>query len=446
MSRPWAELVFSAANALGWAAGSACLAAAGCCFYARRNSSALGILDRSADRLSRADDFPLVLAVAACGSAAAIKLAAWSLFQQTYDSTVSLQLAWNFAHGRGVEGSVFAPTLLAYHFSFLSPLISPLLRVWESPGAFALAHGLAVGAIVPGIYLLARRYSPRSYVPVLAALLAFSHPLYQSLTQTLIEDSVFAPALFIWCVYFWTSGRRTPAVVLGLLFLAAKEEAPLVFVGLGIYGVVQNRRDWKPAALIAAAVLVWFAQMRVIYSFRGPEIGDGCTNVWTNFSSFGNSSATVLAGMLRRPWDVVLQAVWPLERWRTFLRAMSYAGFVPLLAPRAGADRPAGQSLGRRLSRAAAGLQDLHQRLAHETAELRVRIGPVHARRRPVLRLLGRDLRSFDGPPPLRLPGKERLRDGVPRQGPRSIEAAGGAVVRPGGRNGGHSLTAPAIS
>jgi uncharacterized membrane protein len=332
MSRQWAEVIFLAANAFGWVAGSACVAASGFLVYASRKPDAPALLERTAGRLSRAAHLPLALAVASCGAAAAIKLAAWGLFQQTYDSTVSLQLAWSFSHGRGVAGSVFAPTLLAYHFSFLSPLISPLLRVWQSPGAFALAHGLAVGAIVPGVYLLAREYSPRSSVPVLAALLAFSHPLYQSLTQTLIEDSVFAPALFIWCVYFWKSGRRTPAVVLGLLFLAAKEEAPLVFVGLGIFGLVEDRKDRRPAALIAAAILVWFAQMRVIQHYRVPAIDDSCTNVWGYLSAFGNSSGTVIAGILREPRRFVFQVVWPPQRWGTAVRMLAYAGFAPLLS------------------------------------------------------------------------------------------------------------------
>lgn len=328
----WARFVYSSANWLGWIGGVASLSAA----------AAVGlrpeVLARFEKRLrgprwASGPAAPWALAAAACGAAAALRLATFRQFQLTGDSGVIAQFAWNFAHGAGWSGSAEPPSHLAYHFSVASPLLSPLFWIWPSAGALTLAQALAIGAVVPGVFLLARGHSRSPVVPWLAALLAFSHPLYQGLVQTIIEDSVYAPALFVWAVYFGESGRRLPALVFGALLLTTKEEAPLIFVGLGLYALWSRRLKWSTALLlIAGAVLVLSGEMRVIRQSRGSDVSAACTDHWSYFKGLGGSGEAVVRTALSRPWLVALQLVRPPEKIWTASRVILMAGGFPLLA------------------------------------------------------------------------------------------------------------------
>lgn len=325
-----ARLIYASANWLGWIGGVALLSAA----------AAIGLrpelfsrLEKRLERLpwTNGPAAPWLWAAAACGAAVALRLAMFRQYQLTGDSGVIAQFAWNFAHGHGWATSSEPPSHLAYHFSLTSPLLSPLLWLWPSAGVLALAQGLAIGAVAPGVFLLARRHSRSAVVPWLAALLAVSHPIYQCFMQTIIEDSVYAPALFIWAVYSWDRGERLRAVVFAALLLTTKEEAPLIFIGLGLHALWSRELERRSACLlIAAAVLVWLGEMKLIQGSRGPDVSAACADHWGYFQGLGGSGGAVVRTALSKPWLVARELVWPPEKIWTAARLVLMAGAFPL--------------------------------------------------------------------------------------------------------------------
>ncbi len=329
----WASWVYSFANLATLALGTACLLAAlALVWRPALHSGAEAWFRRTArTRGGRAGLWAAGLAVPAF--AALVKLAMYASFQLTRDSANVVQFAWNFAHGYGAVSTLSPPTHLAFHFSFTSLLLSPLLRLWDSTAVFALVYGAAVGAVIPGVYLLARRRTKSPLHASLAALLAACHPLYLGMVGTIIEDSSLAPAIFIWGVYFWECGQTPAALAAAALLLTTKEQAPFVLAGFGLYLAArrEDRRLKTGLALAAACVLCWFGEMAFIDSMRGGDWAPGSTSPWTLFPWLDVSHGPI-AGLIHGPWRAAVNLVTPPVKLLTAAKLFFFAGGLPLVS------------------------------------------------------------------------------------------------------------------
>jgi len=256
---------------------------------------------------------------------ALFKLAQFHRFELMWDSGVMANLAFNAAHGDGLTSSVIAGrSYLSVHFAFTVALLAPLVRLWPSTAVLALAHGLAVGSAAYAAYRLGWKVCGGPWAGWMIALLAASHPFFHDIEGSVLDNSIFALPLFLWGALAWESGRRGWALLCALLLLTTRETMPLLFAGLGLYGLLRTDDRRARAAclgLIALSAALLFAELKIIERAREGFQGQ---DPWHLFKASGGSPVAVLL----RPWALA----WPPGKLLPLLKALLGLGFLPLAA------------------------------------------------------------------------------------------------------------------
>lgn len=263
-----------------------------------------------------------------------LKMAQYQNFQMTSDSAHVVHYAWNTIHGYGYFSSMYGMPTLAGHFSLTAAMLSPFLLLWNNLNTFIILHGIALGSIALGVYLISKRRTDSRLLPWLLAILAVSHPRFQDLMSTILEDSVFAAPLFIWAAYFLETAHPVlAAACLGLL-LTGKEEATAVLCGVGLYFMF--RKDKKTALggiLVAASVLLSFFEIAVIMRHRNALPPDRVTpGIDFIFPALGRSAAEVVSNITHKPWVFPAALVYPPANFLPAVHNLLYAGLFPLLS------------------------------------------------------------------------------------------------------------------
>jgi uncharacterized membrane protein len=258
------------------------------------------------------------------------KTAQFGAFQSMEESAVTMNVIWNFAHGHGLTSSIYAGLpYTAIHFSFTMGLLSPLLRLSNSPLLFVWTHGLVLGSTLLAVYLITERVTGHAWAAFLGALLALANPLFHGLIIAFIHNC-FATPLFLWAVYFYLIGRRGWATVFVLLLVTTQEQVPFMFFGVGLLALVQARTPSRRLAALAimfGSALLWFGEMSVIHrSRRETEIFD----YWYLYERLGGSLGGVVETSLRRPWVILGELVYPPVKVWTVFKTLFNFGFLPL--------------------------------------------------------------------------------------------------------------------
>lgn len=277
----------------------------------------------------------LLLGAAFPAVMAAYKLVQFHSLELMFDTGITSNMLWNAAHGYGLYSSVLGgESFFATHFSFFILVFVPLIRIWESTAALAVAHGLAVGSTLPAVYLLARRLSGSASAAWLLTVLTLSHYFFHELWCATINNHVFILPLCLWMLCAWEHGWKRAAAVFALSLLTTLEQLPFLFFGLGLYAWVAGPRGGagKKAAiaLCAGSAALFLAELAVIEWKRAglPPLWDS----WRNFSGLGGSPEAVLLRAATRPWELAAALVWP---WPKLLRAAGVLlslGALPLAA------------------------------------------------------------------------------------------------------------------
>ncbi|MBI3552970.1 MAG: DUF2079 domain-containing protein [Elusimicrobia bacterium] len=257
------------------------------------------------------------------------KWALFRAFQLLWDSGNMANVVWNAAHGYGLTGSMIGEkSYLAIHFAFTFALLAPLVRLWPSIFILIAAQGAAVGSAALGAYLLGRRLGRGPLLGWLSALLTLSSPLFHGSAISFLDNSIFAFPLFIWSAYFWETGRKGPALLLGLLLLTTSEQIPFLLFGVGLLALSKPRGRLPAFGLMAGAALLFIAEMAVIRNACGDwkEVG----RYWGMFGALGGSPPEILRTALQRPWALLVELVDPPAKIWTVVRTLGSAGFLPL--------------------------------------------------------------------------------------------------------------------
>ncbi|MBI2789850.1 MAG: DUF2079 domain-containing protein [Elusimicrobia bacterium] len=328
----WPEFVFNAANWLMLLLGIASGVAAGLVLIKKPLK-----LSRYFQALDPRKEFYWAIAIWGAAFPAWIvilKMAQHQNFQLTSDSAHVVHYAWNTIHGFGYYSSMYGMPTLSGHFSLTAALLSPFLLLWNNLNTFIMLHGLALGSTALGVYMIAKHRTDSRLLPWLLALLAISHPRFQDLMSTILEDSVFATPLFVWAVYFLDTKRPILAIASLALILTAKEEATAVLCGVGLYFMFcREKRVRLGGALVAASVLLSFFELAVIMRHRSALPADRFTpGVAFIFPALGNSAQEVISNLLHRPWIFPAALVYPPANLMPLLHNLLYVGLFPLLS------------------------------------------------------------------------------------------------------------------
>lgn len=265
------------------------------------------------------------------------KLVQFHSLELMFDTGITSNMLWNAAHGYGLYSSVLGgESFFATHFSFFVLVFVPLVRLWESTAALAVAHGLAVGSTLLAVHLLGRRLCGSALAAWLLTLLTLSNYFFHELWCATVNNHVFILPLGVWMLCAWEHGRKRAAAVVALLLLTTLEQMPFLFFGLGLYAWVASERGGAgrraALALCAGSVALFLGELAVIEWKRAglPPLWDS----WRNFSGLGGSPEAVLARAATRPWEFAAALVWP---WPKLLRAAGVLLSLAALPVAAGA-------------------------------------------------------------------------------------------------------------
>ncbi len=189
---------------------------------------------------------------------------------RSFDLAIFAQGLWSLAHGHG-RSSIQGTSFLAVHFSPLLFALAPLARLAgaATPLLLVLAQGLALGAMAPLAYALARPAGRGAAVALGVAALA--HPGVRALALDGFHDVCLgAPLALLLALAIeraW-SARRLLAVALATALLA-DEVFPLVLPGAALWLLVERRRREAASVLALGAAVFALVNFVVLGWLRG---------------------------------------------------------------------------------------------------------------------------------------------------------------------------------
>jgi len=253
------------------------------------------------------------------------------------------QMVWNTLRGRVLEFSTYenAPidlpleqfrrtdTLLAYHVELLLVPIALLYLVWSSPLALLLLQVLVVSLGAYAVFELARQ---RLNSPTAGLAFALAYLLAPGIEGAMLSDFhavSLTASLLLFALYFAEQRRFGLYFLLLGLAMLAKEDVPVLAVGLGAYlGLVRGQR--RVGLITVAMGAGWFAIcMWVILPYFN---GLGGSPFLDRLALFGPTLRASLVSAVRDP-ALVLNWLARPEILRYLVGLLASAGFLSLFHP-----------------------------------------------------------------------------------------------------------------
>jgi uncharacterized membrane protein len=187
------------------------------------------------------------------------------------------------------------------HFGLTPLLLVPLYVIGAGAGTLLVVQALAVAAVAPLLYALARAYGAGTWLAAIPALLWLASPL------TLIPNLVdfhhvpFAAPLIVASILALKLDRLVLFGVLAVLACCAKEDIPLMYVMVGLVVALEGRR--RLGAVISAGALALFAFAVLVFI---PSFSNSLEWFAARFGGDrGDSLTEVAAWMLTHPLATV---------------------------------------------------------------------------------------------------------------------------------------------
>lgn len=334
----WPRSIFLALEWLWAGFGLSCFAAALIVVLRPKALSSIESYLQELDRGSLTRRLPLLLfGIGAPFLVSLDKIAQYQSFLLGLDTGVMGNAAWRLLHGYGWTASLYAGVgYLAIHFAFTVALLSPVLWLWPNVLALVLLSAVAVGSLVYGVYLLGRLHCRLFWAAGCLALLALSHPFFHSIAVSFLDNAVFAAPLFVWGIYSWESGQRKLALALAVLLLTTKEQAPLLFLGLGLLIAArstQSRGRLVGFGLATGSLILFAAEILAIQRARSGLPANLDRMYWgTLYASLGGTPSGIVRSLTYRPWILITALFQPLEKLWVVARTLLSFALLPLAA------------------------------------------------------------------------------------------------------------------
>jgi uncharacterized membrane protein len=248
-----------------------------------------------------------------------VKYAQFRGGQLTSDTPAVVNAAYNLMTRGALQSTVLGvSSYYAVHFMPLLALLAPLSLLWGGALPFLAAQTLALCALPALAYALAWRRSRSAAAAACAFWLAWTCPPLWTVLRANAAPQLFLPLFLLLAAWGWETGRRGLALLGAALALCCVEQAPLSFLGAGLYLALVpasdgTRRRGAGAALAAGAALLGLLEMRFIRSHADPFHAAVYGRMFADASLLG--------------------AVWPPERLLPLAKTLASTGFLPLAAP-----------------------------------------------------------------------------------------------------------------
>jgi uncharacterized membrane protein len=258
---------------------------------------------------------------------AAVSVARHHQLRTGFDLRNFDQAVWLLLHGEGLQERL---SRLAGHFDPIGYVVAPLYAlVGPSPVWLLLLQSAMGGVAVYAVWLLGRA---RGLEPPLALALTWVYALWGVPHNPLLFDYhgvALAMPLLLLAFAAYEARRRAAFALCAALALLCKEDVALVLAAWGLY-VALLRRDPRTGLATAAAGLAVFGLVTYVVI---PFFHAGQASFFLGrYTTFGDTPAGVIAGVLARPRDVLATAA--AHGSASYLAAVLVPLFgLPLLAP-----------------------------------------------------------------------------------------------------------------
>lgn len=220
--------------------------------------------------------------------------------------------------------TIMGLNLFGDHASYILLGLVPLYWVWPAAQVLLIVQTLALCLGAAPVFLLARRALRSSWLALLPAIGFLLTPALGWLNLENFHPDSFEVPLVLFALYFMTVHRWRAYMMMVLLLLTVKEDAPLLVVPLGIY--VALRHDRRMGMITAGVGVIWFI---VTVFFVGPLLnGTGPGSLDAFRFPFGGLQG-LLSTALSAPWDVVGHML-SAEKVKYLIQLLLPVCFLPL--------------------------------------------------------------------------------------------------------------------
>ena len=249
---------------------------------------------------------------------------------QTYNTTsrdfgVYLQVLWNGAHGRPFQTTLLESNRvhLAEHVALLLPLLGPGYAAVPDPRWLLVLQQAALALSGVPVYLLARRVLGRGWLPTLVAAAFYAMPTLVEVALDAFYPVTFTALPVAFAAYFLLTDRVRRAVACAVVALVLEEEAGLMVLGLGAFGLLRpGARRWGVALLAIGVAWLLALALVVMPRFHDPSTVPAAENrTVSHFDALRRDPAGTLGALLT-------ERAGPAARWW-----LLPTGGVALLAP-----------------------------------------------------------------------------------------------------------------
>jgi uncharacterized membrane protein len=240
----------------------------------------------------------------------------------------TLQAVWLIGSGADPVVTVNGgSTVLAQEFALLIYPVAWMTRWLPTVITLVVIQAAALAAGVVPVWQLARRAaSLRIGASTVLVVVYALYPAVHGVNLAGFHTEAFALPALLWAAYFGLMGRRGWFWLASAVVLASRSDLGLAVAGLGVALWLVGRPGIGRQAIVGG--VVWSAVTALLIQ---PFIGDGATNI--AYATFGDSSWSVVTGLVTQPGDV-LAAVVQESTMTTFVVLFGPVLFLPLLAPR----------------------------------------------------------------------------------------------------------------
>jgi len=255
------------------------------------------------------------------------------------------QVLWNTLHGRPFAFSLLSgggfsldyqaslahavPTLLGYHAELLLAPLSLLYAVIPDVRALLAFQALAVCAGALAAFGLARRRLHSDWAGCFVALAYLCSPFVEAELLSDFHTVALDSALFMLLFYLIERRWLIAVVATGIAAAAAKEDAPVGLVLLGLWALLLRR--WRSGGILLALVGAAFALFD--FGWLIPHFSPEQSSPFlARYGYLGNAPLAILAHLIRHP-ATVAPTLGSTESRSYFWGLLGSSGGLPLLSP-----------------------------------------------------------------------------------------------------------------
>lgn len=185
----------------------------------------------------------------------------YSFLIHDWDTGIYTNVVWNLVTGDGFHSDVLNKNHLAEHFSPIMVLFYPAFLIKPSALWLLAAQGISVGVTYVLVYVYATKLFTANKLPftlmiaLIFAIWAFSYPPLTAALQYEFHPSTLVTP-FVLTALIALNLNRPFLVIMSVAFLIlAKENAPLVLLGLGFYSIFVMSNNRQGLILLAVSLL-----------------------------------------------------------------------------------------------------------------------------------------------------------------------------------------------